>query len=134
MTAPAASPQTSRRAPWALWTTLLAMLLALQASAGTIRPAAAIEAGAIAAKLTLPAPFAAQFRETGHALKAAGQRLNAAKPDDDHDGATPPLPSGIAALAIPAAQTGLHTPSGATAPRGDTAARAYRARAPPRAA
>ena len=134
MIAPAAPPHAARRSPWALWTTLLAMLLALQASAGAIRPAAAIEAGTIAAKLTLPAPFAAQFRETGHALKAAGQRLNAAKPDDGHDGPAPPLPSGIAALAVPAAQSGLHAPSGITAPRGDTAARAYRARAPPRAA
>jgi hypothetical protein len=134
MNAPAASPQAARRAPWALWTTLLAMLLALQASVGAIRPAAAIETGTIAAKLTLPAPFAAQFRETGHALKAAGQRLNAAKPDDGHDGPTPPLPSGIAALAVPVVQSGLYAPSGATAPPSDTAARAYRARAPPRAA
>jgi hypothetical protein len=134
MTAPAASPHTARRAPWALWTTLLAMLLAVQASAGAIRPAAAIEAGTIAAKLTLPAPYAAQFRDTGHALKAAGQRLNAARPDGANDGATPPLPSGIAALVIPPAQAGPHALFGATAPHGDTAASAYRARAPPRAA
>ena len=74
MTAPAASPQTSRRAPWALWTTLLAMLLAIQVSAGAIRPTALVESGALAAKLTLPAPLAAQFRDTGHALKAAPRR------------------------------------------------------------
>lgn len=134
MTAPAASIQTNRRAPWALWTALLAILLAVQASAGAIRPAAVIETGAVAAKLTLPAPLAAQFRDTGHALKAAGQRLNAAKPGDDQDGTSPPLPSGILALVAPATGAELRPVSGPFAARSGITATAYRARAPPRAA
>ena len=72
--------------------------------------------------------------DTAHARKAAGQRLTAARPDGGHDGAVPPLPSGIAALVIPVAQAGLHDLFSATAPHGDAATRAYRARAPPRAA
>jgi len=135
MTVPAASPQTGRRAPWALWTTLLAMLLALQVSAGAIRPTAPIESGAVAAKLTLPAPLIAQFRDTAHALKAAGQRLNAAKPHDDRDGATPPLlPSRTFAAAAPAVESDLRYFSRVDAHRDGTAASAYRARAPPLAA
>jgi hypothetical protein len=134
MTVPAASPQTGRRAPWALWTTLLAMLLALQVSAGAIRPAALVESGAVAAKLTLPAPLIAQFRDTGHALKAAGQRLNPAKLHDDQDGGTPPLPSRIVAIGAPAADGTTRHIVGGHAPRGDSADGLYRARAPPRAA
>lgn len=131
MTAPAASQQTSRRAPWAWWTTLLAMLLAVQVSAGAIRPATLIESGAIAAKLTLPAPLAAQFRDTGHALKAAGQRLNAARPGDGHDGPAPPLLALNPALAAPIlAADPLYTRPGA-APRSTIASGANRARAPP---
>ncbi|WP_447724100.1 hypothetical protein [Sphingomonas koreensis] len=131
MTPPPAFQQTVRRAPWALWTTLLAMLLAVQASAGAIRPAALIESGAVAAKLTLPAPLAAQFRETGHALKAAGQRLSAARPHDGQDGGAPPLPSHSLAVAAPAAQDDLRYFTPAVASRGDSVAGPYRARAPP---
>lgn len=134
MTAPMASQQTSRRAPWAFWTALLAMLLALQASTGAIRPAALVESGAIAAKLTLPAPLAAQFRDTGHALKAAGQRLNAAKPQDGPDGAAPPLPSRTFGAFAPATASDLLHAASANAPRGDVSSRTYRARAPPLAA
>jgi hypothetical protein len=131
MTAPAASLHTARRAPWALWTTLLAMLLAVQVSAGTIRPAALVETGAVAAKLTLPLPLAAQFRDTGHALKAAGQRPNAARPGDGHDGAAPPLLALSAAVAAPIlAADPLYTRPGA-APRSTVASGANRARAPP---
>lgn len=134
MTAPAASPQMSRRAPWALWTTLLAMLLAVQASAGAIRPAALAETGAVAARLTLPAPLAAQFRDTGHALKAAGQRLHAGKPQDIQDGGTPPLPAHRFAIPGPAgANEPLH-PSETGTRSGDSSASPYRARAPPRVA
>lgn len=134
MTAPAASSHTARRAPWALWTTLLAMLLALQVSASAIRPAALADAGAVAAKLVQPAPLAAQFRDTGHALKAAGQRLNTAKPQDDRDGAAPPLPSHTLAAILPARASGLLHATCANARRGDALAGAYRARAPPLAA
>lgn len=131
MTAPAASPNAARRAPWALWTTLLAMLLALQVSAGAIRPTALIETGTVAAKLTLPAPLAAQFRDTGPALKAAGQRLSAAKPYDDRDGTTPPLAPHIPAIAFRAAVDDVRYVSAAGAQRGNSPATAYRARAPP---
>lgn len=131
MTTPAAPQQTSRRAPWALWTALLAMLLALQASTGAIRPAAVIESGVVAAKLTLPAPLAAQFRDTGPALKAATQRLSTARPNDGHDGAPPPIPSHSLALAAPATESDLRHVVGAIASYGDTGPRAYRARAPP---
>lgn len=134
MTAPAPALQTTRRAPWALWTTLLAMLLALQVSAGAIRPAVLAESGAIAAKLVQPAPLAAQFRDTGHALKAAGQRLNATKPQDDRDGVAPPLPSRTLAAIIPATAGDLLPAASANARRGDALASAYRARAPPLAA
>lgn len=131
MTAPATSPQTSHRAPWVLWTTLLAMLLAVQVSVGAIRPAALIESGAAAAKLTLPAPLAAQFRDTAHTLKAAGQRLSAAKPQDGQDGSTPPIPAFSLAVAAPAlAADPLHTPLSA-APHGAGPSGANRARAPP---
>lgn len=110
------------------------MLLALQASAGAIRPAALVEAGAVAAKLVQPAPLAAQFRDTGHALKATGQRLTASKPHDDQDGAPPPLPSAAPALiAVPAAGSTQYA-DGASARRGDALDRANRARAPPLAA
>lgn len=111
------------------------MLLALQAPAGAIRPAALADTGAIAAKPTLPAPLTARFRDTGHALKAATQHLNAAKPSDGYDGA-PPLPSGIPALAVPAMEAGLRYLSGPAAPRSSSSSKAsvYRSRASPRAA
>lgn len=131
MTAPAASPQTSRRAPWALWTTLLAMLLAIQVSAGAIRPTALVESGALAAKLTLPAPLAAQFRDTGHALKAAGQRLNAARPGDILDDTPPPLPASGAALPAPTLADGPRHAVLSAAPHGAAPSGANRARAPP---
>lgn len=125
MTPPAASSR-----PWALWTTLLAILLALQASAGAIRPSALADAGAVAAKLTLPAPLTAQLREPGQALKAAGQRHNAAKPDDGQDG-TPPLPAYIASIRAPAiAATLRHRLSDRTG-QAVAPASAYHARAPP---
>ncbi len=131
MTASVASPHPVRRAPWALWTALLAMLLALQASAGATRPAAYLESGVIAAKLVQPAPLAAQFRDTGHTLKAGGQRLSAAKSLADQDGAAPPLQSGAPALiAAPVAGGALYA-GGASAPCGDALDRANRARAPP---
>ena len=123
--------QTRRRAPWALWTTLLAMLLAIQVSAGAIRPAALLDSGAAAAKLTLPAPLAAQFRDTAHTLKAAGQRLSTAKPQDGQDGSTPPIPAFSLAVAAPAlAADPLDTPLSA-GPHGAGPSGANRARAPP---
>lgn len=131
MTGPAALPQHSRRTPWALWTTLLALLLALQASAGTIRPASFLETGAVAAKLVLPAPLSGQFRDAGHAIKAAAQRLNAARPHEAQDGATPPLPAPVFAVAAPAAVRGPAYPADISAYRGHSAASPYRARAPP---
>lgn len=131
MTAPAASPNAARRAPWALWTTLLAMLLALQVSAGAIRPAALIETGTVAAKLTLPAPLAAQFRDTGPALKAAAQRLNAAKPQDGSDGGTPPLPALGAALPAPGLSASRPHLSLISAAYAAVLSGANRARAPP---
>jgi len=131
MMPPPASQQTSRRAPWAFWTALLAMLLAVQASAGAIRPATLAESGAVAAKLTLPAPLAAQFRDTGHALKAAGQRFNAAKPHDDRNGAAPPLPSHALAIAPPTARSEAHHAASGVAPSGVGTVGLYRARAPP---
>ena len=130
MTPPAASPHLARRTPWALWTALLAMLLALQASAGATRPAALAESGAVAAKLTLPAPLAAQLREPGHVLKASAQRPSVAKPQNGHDGA-PPLPAQAAALSAPLARAHIHFARPADAVPGESTTRAYRARAPP---
>ena len=128
MTSPAASAPARR--PWALWTAFLAILLALQASAGAIRPATLAETGAVAAKLTFPAPFAAQLRETGPVLKAAAQRPGAANPQNGH-GSVPPLP---AHSAVPPAGF-APAPARYTIPDdagpGHSAARAYRARAPP---
>lgn len=132
MTPMAAFPQPVRRSPWTLWATLLAMLLALQASAGAIRPPALGESGAAAAKLTLPAPLAAQLRESGQVLKAAAQRLNAAKPHDDHD-AAPPLPAHAGFAASAAAGPPAYRFRDDT-PRGTAGTGAYRARAPPRLA
>lgn len=131
MTPQPASQHLPRRAPWALWTTLLAMLLALQVSVGAIRPATLAEAGAVAAKLTLPAPLAAQFRDTGHALKATGHRLNILKSHDNHDGGAPPLPSHALAFVSPVAVGDLRHVYDVSARRGDAPASAYRARAPP---
>lgn len=130
MTAPAASLQTSRRL-WAVWTTLLAMLLAIQVSAGAIRPVALVESGAVATKLTLPAPLAAQFRDTGQALKAAGQRFNTARPLDGHDGSTPPLPTFTIAIAAPVPAADPHDASLGITPHGAGTSGANRARAPP---
>jgi hypothetical protein len=131
MAAPAAFPHSVRRAPWALWTALLAMLLALQVSMGAIRPATLAEAGAVAAELTLPAPLAAQFRDTGHALKAAGQRINTLKSHDNHDDGPPSLPPHDLAFASPLAVGDVRHVYDAGARRGDAPANAYRARAPP---
>ncbi|WP_343518748.1 hypothetical protein [Sphingomonas sp.] len=127
------TPTAASSRPWALWTTLLAMLLAVQASAGAIRPAALADSGLIAAKLTLPAPLAAQLRESGQALKAAGQRLTA-RPPDGHDGATPPLPVRALAFAAPTDANELLQADRPSARHGESGASAYCARAPPRVA
>lgn len=134
MTAPAASPQTSHRAPWALWTTLLAMLLAVQASAGAIRAAALVDSATVAAKLALPAPLAAQFRDTSPALKAAGQRLSPARLHDGHDGAAPPLPAIGAPLPVPVSAARPSFADFGATPHHTARSGANRARAPPLAA
>ncbi len=94
------------------------MLLAVQASVGAIRPATLAETGTVTARLPLPAPLAAQFRDTGHALEAAGQRLHAGKPQDIQDGGATPLPVYRLTIAAPAGANEtsiLQTRAGASA-------------------
>lgn len=129
MTSPAA-PSRNAAAAWRLWTALLGMLLALQLSAGAVRPATLAETGTVAAKLNLPAPLAAQLRETGQALKAAAQRPGPASPQDG-PGGTPPLPARATALPARLASAHVHFARPADIGPGDSATRAYRARAPP---
>ena len=132
MMPPAASPRNARTTPWGLWTTLLAMLLALQLSAGAIPRAAVAEAGTAAAKLTLPTPLATQLRESGQAIKATAQRASTARPYEGQDGGVPPLPANPATLIPAPALAALHRIAPAHAEPRESIARAYRARAPPR--
>ena len=132
MTPPAAPSRNARTAPLGLWTTLLAILLALQLSAGAIPRAAIAEAGTAAAKLTLPTPLASQLRESGQAIKATAQRASTARPHEGQDGGVPPLPANAATL-IPARALAVpHRIAPAHAGPRESIARAYRARAPPR--